>query len=534
MPAKLRATVKGKVRVLAVVLGDQLDRGARLLRELDAEYDALLMAEVSEEATHVPSHKQRTVLFLSAMRHFGLELLRGGFRVRYVKLDARANTHSFSGEIRRAVETLRPERLALTHPGEWRVRAMVEAWKQELGIPIEIYADEHFTASAEEFSSWAQGRKQLVMEYFYREQRKKLGILLEKNGKPAGGQWNYDQDNRQSFKTAPSPPRRYVPRLDAITRDVMRLVQKAFPDAPGRLDGFVWPVTRSQARKALKDFVDHRLEHFGPYQDAMWTGERWLYHSTISPCLNLKLLTVEECVEAALRALRERRAALNSVEGFLRQLIGWREFIRGVYWHEGSDYRARNALNQHGSLPEFYWSGETDMVCLRESIDQVLEHGYGHHIQRLMITGNFALISGVHPGAVADWYLGMYVDAVDWVTAPNTVGMVMHADGGVVGTKPYAASGRYVDRMSNYCSGCRYDPGKRTGEGAASGDGAVCPFTTFYWDFLRRNRECFRSNHRMAMILRNVDRMDPVELKEIAARATRLRQEFGVGSIAPS
>jgi deoxyribodipyrimidine photolyase-related protein len=515
------------------VFGDQLDQRATLLRELNSRNDAVLMMEVSEESTHVPSHKQRTVLFLSAMRHFALDLAGRNFRVRYVKLDARGNTQSFTGEVKRAVRTLRPQRLALTHPGEWRVREMIQKWERGLGLPIELYPDEHFTQSLEDFSAWAGGRKQLVMEYFYRERRKKLGILLESDGKPVGGQWNYDQENRQSFKEAPRPPKRYVARPDDTTKEVIRVVEKHFPNAPGRIDSFGWPVTRSQAKKALANFVDNRLEHFGRYQDAMWLGESWLYHSTISPCLNLKLLSVEECVEAALDALKQGKAPLNSVEGFIRQLIGWREFIRGVYWHEGSGYGLRNTLEQHGSLPEFYWTGETGMVCMRESLGQVIEHAYGHHIQRLMVTGNFALISGIQPRAIADWYLGMYVDAVDWVTTPNTVGMVMHADGGVVGTKPYAASGRYIQRMSNYCSNCRYDPTKRTGEGAGDGEGAACPFTTFYWDFLIRNHDRFRANRRMAMILKNVDRMSGAEVVEIEERAKRLREEYGIGWLKP-
>ncbi len=538
---KLGAEVKGPVRQLAIVLGDQLDHDAPLLDGLDPEQDAVLMMEVEEEAKHVPSHKQRTTLFLSAMRHFAIDLVERGLRVRYVKLDTPHNTQSFDGEVKRAVKVLGPECLKITHPGEWRVKRMVESWS-DLDVPVEVLPDEHFTTTAEEFAEWAESRKTLVMEYFYREQRKKLDVLMTKDGKPRGGEWNYDSDNRDAFKQAPRAPKRYTPRPDDITREVMELVEKRFADAPGRLDAFGWPVTRREARRALRDFVDRRLKHFGQYQDAMWTDEPFLYHSTLSPCLNLKLLGVKECVEAALGALENGDAPLNSVEGFIRQLIGWREFIRGVYWHEGSRYGEGNGLDQHGELPEFYWNGETDMACLRDSIDQVLEHGYGHHIQRLMVTGNFALIAGIHPRAIADWYLGMYVDGIDWVTTPNTVGMVMHADGGVVGTKPYAASGRYIDRMSNYCKGCRHDPVKRTGDGDqgsdddsggknGDGEGSACPFTTFYWDFLIRNRERFRENHRMAMILKNVDTMDDGERGEITSRARRLRKDLGIGRI---
>lgn len=530
MTFELGSTLRGAVRTLAIVLGDQLDRHAPLLEGLDPEQDAILMMEVREEATHVPSHAQRTALFLSAMRHFASELDGDGFRIRYVRLDAPRNTHDFTGEVRRAVEILSPDRLALTMPGEWRVRDRAVAWEDELGLPVTIYPDTHFTSSLEEFSAWAEGRKNLVQEYFYREQRKKLGILVDENGKPRGGRWNYDSENREAFRAAPRAPRPYLLRTDEITREVLDLVRSEFPDAPGQLDSFVWPVTRAQARRALESFIENRLARFGDRQDAMWSGEPWLYHSLLSSSLNLKLLRVEECVEAALEALEEGRAPLNSVEGFIRQLIGWREFIRGVYWNEGSGYLERNALEHHGSLPDFYWTGKTEMNCLRESIGQVLEYGYGHHIQRLMVTGNFALMAGIRPREVADWYLGMYVDGIDWVTAPNTLGMSLHADGGVVGTKPYSASGRYIDRMSNYCEGCRYDPRKRVPDPDGD-DTPPCPFTTFYWDFLIRHRERFSSNHRMGRVLKNLERIDDSEQDAIRKQADDYREEFGIGSI---
>jgi deoxyribodipyrimidine photolyase-related protein len=528
---RLSAGIRGRVRNLALVLGDQLDAEARALRELDPEKDAVLMMEVRQEAEHVPSHRQRTVLFLSAMRHFALELLRRGLRVRYIRLESPQNSGDFYGEISRAVEVLTPQSLSVTHPGEWRVLETLKRWESDHDLPLTIYPDEHFTATAREFETWAEGRKELVMEYFYREQRRRLGVLVDDRGRPQGGRWNYDSENRDPFKGAPEPPRRYSPRTDDVTREVIDLVQRRFPDAPGRLEHFTWPVTRNQAKRALRDFIDHRLELFGRYQDALWLGEPFLYHSTISSCLNLKLLRVEECIDAALEALEGGRAPLQSVEGFIRQIIGWREFIRGVYWREGAGYRRRNRLGQTGSLPELYWTGETDMVCLRESIGQVLEHGYGHHIQRLMVTGNFALTAGVRPREVADWYLGLYVDGVDWVTAPNTVGMVMHADGGVVGTKPYASSGRYIQRMSNYCTSCRYDPGRRSGSGSGDGEGAACPFTTFYWDFLARHRKTFRGNRRMAMALRNLDRMGREEVEALSRHASRLRGDLGIGAV---
>ena len=515
--------VTGSVRRLVLVLGDQLDRSAAAFDGFDAERDALLMMEVEEESTHVPSHRQRTVLFLSAMRHFAIELADRGCRVQYVRLDDGHNTQSFDGEVRRQARRLEPETIVCTHPGEWRILQMMRTWSSELDIDVEILPDHHFLVQPEEFEAWADGRRSLVMEYFYREQRKKLGILVDDDGKPEGGTWNYDAENRESFKSAPNIRRPYRAMPDAITREVIELIERRLPDLPGRLDTFGWPVTRAQARRALKDFIEHRLASFGKYEDAMWTDETTVYHSRLSAALNLKLLSPMECVEAALEAYRMGEAPLNAVEGFVRQLIGWREFIRGVYWHEGPDYAERNALDHEGLLPEFYWTGDTDMACMGQSIGQVLDEAYGHHIQRLMVTGNFALLCGVHPRTVSDWYLGMYVDAIDWVTLPNTLGMAMHADGGVVGTKPYAASGKYISRMSNYCGDCRYDVKLRTGDKA-------CPFNTLYWDFLIRHRERFRKNNRMAMILKNVDRLNREQRTEITVSATSLRTKLGVES----
>ncbi|NNF44961.1 MAG: cryptochrome/photolyase family protein [Phycisphaerales bacterium] len=516
--------VTGSVRHLVIVLGDQLDRSPAAFDGFDERRDAVLMMEVEEESTHVPSHRQRTVLFLSAMRHFAMDLHERGHRVQYVRLDDRHNTQSFDGEVRRHAERLEPESIVCTHPGEWRVLDVMRGWKSDLGIPVDIRPDDHFLVEPEAFAAWAEGRRSLVMEYFYREQRKRLGILVDDDGKPEGGAWNYDADNRESFKRDPQIRRPYHARPDAVTRDVIEMVERRLPDLPGRIDAFRWPVTRDEARRALKDFVEHRLGDFGRYEDAMWTTETTVYHSRLSAALNLKLLSPRECVDAALDAYHAGAAPLNSVEGFVRQLIGWREFIRGVYWFEGDGYADRNGLDHHGRLPDFYWSGDTEMACMRHCVGQVLDEAYGHHIQRLMVTGNFALLSGVHPRAVSDWYLGMYVDAIDWVTLPNTLGMAMHADGGVVGTKPYAASGKYINRMSNYCKECRYDVKERTGETA-------CPFNTLYWDFLIRHRERFRKNNRMAMILKNVDRMTKDERVEITVSANAHRDAFGIGSI---
>jgi deoxyribodipyrimidine photolyase-like uncharacterized protein/uncharacterized protein YbjT (DUF2867 family) len=515
--------VTGPVGQLLVVFGDQLDPRAPALRGLDKKRDAVLLMEVTEEATHVPSHKQRTVLFLSAMRHFALELARRGTRVHYVRLDDADNTQRFETEIERAVRQLRPEKLLVVRPGEWRVMTMVEGLAEHLGVPIELQEAPHFLLTPAEFDEWAQGRKEFLLEHFYRMMRRRLGILLEPDGGPIGGHWNFDRENRRPYKAKRPPPAPWRPRPDEVTQEVIALVEMRFPDAPGRVDSFGWPVTRRGARRALRDFVENRLPRFGDHQDAMIAGQPWMFHSLLSAALNLKLLDPLECVQAATQAYESGNAPINCVEGFVRQIIGWREFIRGIYWHQGPEYADRNVLDQHGALPDLYWTGETEMVCLREALGQVLEYGYGHHIQRLMVTGNFALLAGVQPRAISDWYLAMYVDAVDWVTLPNTLGMALHADGGVVGTKPYAASGRYIARMSNYCKTCRYDPGARAGESA-------CPFTTLYWDFLLRNSARFRRNRRMAMALRNLKTIGASERRKITAQATGLRERLGIAA----
>jgi deoxyribodipyrimidine photolyase-related protein len=470
------------------------------------------------------------VLFLSAMRQAAADWRARGVRVRYIALDDPGNTQTFAGEIARAIADLRPAAIRAIEPGDHRVRREIEAAAGSL--PLELLPDEHFLTTREQFRAWATGRKPpLIMEFFYREQRRRLGVLVDDAGQPEGGTWNYDADNRLPFpKSGPSPrpprPRRFAP--SSITREVIETVRRVMPDLPGSIDDFGWPTTPAEAMLALDDFIATRLASFGPYEDAMWTGEPWTYHSQLSPALNLKLLDPRDCVSAALAAYRAGRAPLQSTEAFIRQIIGWREFIRGVYFFEGDDYGSRNTLAQFGSLPRFYWNADTDMNCLRHAIGEVLDHGYGHHIQRLMVIGNFALISGVHPREISDWFLAMYADAVDWVTLPNTLGMVMHADArtssgaGIVGTKPYAASGQYISRMSNYCSGCRYDPKERHGPRA-------CPFTTFYWDFLIRHRERFASNPRMAMILKNVDRLSKESRAQLTVSAASLRAKYGIG-----
>lgn len=506
-------------RNLIIVLGDQLDGKSAVFDDFDVHQDAVWMAEIRSEAEHVWSHKARIVMFLAAMRHFRKSLERSGVTVEFRELDAPDNRGSFAIELESTIKRLKPEKLVMVQPGEWRVQQDLTETAGRLGIDLEIRQDRHFLCSLDEFRAYAAGRKQLRLEFFYREMRQKHDVLME-NSKPVGGKWNFDSSNRKSFpKEGPDKiplPKRFRP--DSITQDVINLVQRQFADHPGSLERFDWPVTKRQAQQALDDFVQNRLSRFGDFQDAMWTGEAFLYHSRLSAALNLKLLDPMDVIRTAETAWRSGLAPLNAVEGFVRQILGWREYVRGVYWLFMPEYLERNHLKATLPLPDFYWTGETEMNCLRSTIRQTLEYGYAHHIQRLMVTGLYALLSGVDPKAVHAWYLAMYVDAVEWVELPNTLGMSQYADGGVMASKPYVASGKYIQRMSNYCDGCRFDPAKATGENA-------CPFTTLYWDFLHRHREKLKGNNRMLMQIRNLDRKSGEEMDAIRRQAATLRAE---------
>ena len=399
------------------------------------------------------------------------------------------------------------------------MREEIAATAKAVGVPLEIRADRHFLCDAAAFAAHADGRKQLRMEFFYREMRQKTGVLMD-DGKPAGGEWNFDHDNRESFgKDGPGfvpAPRRFPP--DATTREVLAMVAARFAQHPGELKKFDWPVTAAEAREALDDFIAHRLPDFGRWEDAMWSGEPWLYHSRLSAALNLKLLDPREVLAAAERAWREKRAPIASVEGFIRQILGWREFVRGIYWRFMPGYLDRNTLGAEQPLPAFYWTGETEMNCLRHTLRQTLDYGYAHHIQRLMVTGLFSLLLGVHPREIHAWYLAVYVDAVEWVERPNTLGMSQYADGGVTASKPYIASGKYIQRMSNYCTGCRFDPAERTGPRA-------CPLTTLYWDFLLRHEPTLAKNPRIVMLVRNLQRLTTEEKAAIREQAGQVRQD---------
>ena len=512
------------VRHLVVVLGDQLDPHAAAWDGFDPAQDHAWMAEVAEEATHVPSAKQRLVLFLSAMRHFAQTLRQRGVPLHYTQLDDPDNTGTLHDELARTLQRLRPQALVLTAPGDWRVLRQLRAAAAAANVPLQLRDDRHFFSTVRDFSAFAKGQRQVRMAHWYARLRRQHGVLME-GDQPAGGRWSFDADNRASFgpKGPPvnRPPTRFEP--DATTRDVMTLVDTRFPTHPGQTTPFGWPVTRDQALQALQVFVDERLPLFGTHQDAMWAGEPWLYHAHLSSALNLKLLNPREVVAAAEAAWQRGHAPLAAVEGFIRQILGWREYVRGIYWTQMPEYLGQSALNAQADLPDWYWSGDTPMACLSDAITQTLRTGYAHHIQRLMVTGLYALLLGVRPQAVHAWYLAVYVDAVEWVELPNTLGMALFADGGYMASKPYAASGRYIQRMSNHCKGCRYDPGQSTGPQA-------CPFTTLYWDFLLRHQPLLARNPRMALPLKHLDRLDPEERAAIAQQAQALRAPHGGGA----
>ncbi len=487
---------KKKTRVLVPVLGDQLTTDLASLADADKAGTIVLMMEVADETTYVRHHKKKIAFILSAMRHHAADLERLGWTVDYVRLDDPDNCGSFTAEIARAVDRHAPDRIVVTEAGEWRVQAMLDSWETLFGIPVEIRRDDRFLASHADFETWAEGRKVLTMEYFYRQMRTRTGLLMDKDGKPVGGKWNYDHDNRKPAKADLLMPRPLSFAPDSITQDVLALVADRFADHPGTLDGFDFAVTHDDAMRQRRHFLDHALAQFGDYQDAMVTGEPWLWHSILSPYINAGLLDpIDLCREAAAR-YEAGKVPLNCAEGYIRQIIGWREYMRGIYWREGPDYVDRNFLDHHRALPNWYWTGKTDLHCMAEAIDGTLAHAYAHHIQRLMVTGNFALLIGADPRQVHEWYLAVYADAYEWVELPNTVGMSQFADGGLLGSKPYISSGAYINRMSDYCGQCRYDVKQRIGPDA-------CPFNALYWDFLARHEDTLGKNPRLAMPYRN-------------------------------
>ncbi|MDO5648902.1 cryptochrome/photolyase family protein [Paracoccus sp. (in: a-proteobacteria)] len=507
---------------LILILGDQLTPDISSLAGADPARDIIIMAEVAAEAHYADHHKQKLTLIFAAMRHFAQELRDAGWRVDYRPLTD--GVPDLLGAVADAVAAHSPDMVVVTEPGEWRLWDQMQGWDAALNISVLIRDDSRFLCSRDDFSNWAVGRKTLVMEHFYRVMRRKTGLLMD-GDEPIGGRWNFDTENRKPPAGSlflPQPPQGAD---DAITGQVQDMVAARFPDHFGALHPFHWQVTRAGAMAARDRFLRDGLPDFGPYQDAMLTGQAWMYHSILSPYLNIGLLDPLDLCRRAEAEYHAGRAPLESVEGFIRQIIGWREYVRGVYWFKMPDYARENALNATRPMPDFYWTGDTDMNCLRQVITQTIDTAYAHHIQRLMVTGTYALLIGADPDAVHQWYLGVYADAFEWVELPNTIGMSQHADGGVLATKPYAASAAYIDRMSDYCGGCRFDPKARTGEGA-------CPWNALYWDFIARHADRFAANHRMRMIVaawRKKPDAEQAALRDAAVRHLAGLRGYGGG-----
>ncbi|MEM5469611.1 cryptochrome/photolyase family protein [Celeribacter marinus] len=503
---------------VVLILGDQLSPDISSLKDADRDTDLVVMAEVCAEAEYVAHHPKKIALIFAAMRHFVIELRDLGWRVAYTKLDDPDNTHSLYGEARRYAQTHGADEIVMTQAGEWRLRLEAE----ESAIPIRQLPDHRFIAAEPEFALWAQGRKALRMEYFYRDMRRKTGLLMDGDA-PCGGKWNFDHDNRKPAQVdlfAKGPPQ-FEP--DDVTRDVLELVAARFGKNFGDLHPFWFAVTRADARAAQAHFLDHHLADFGTYQDAMLEADKFLHHAVLSPYINIGLLDPLELCREVEKRYRAGDVPLNSAEGFIRQIIGWREYVRGLYILEGPDYTHRNVLDHHRPLPPLYWGAKTKMNCMSRAVEQTRTDAYAHHIQRLMVTGNFALLAGVAPYEVHEWYLAVYADAFEWVEAPNTVGMSQFADGGIIASKPYISSGNYINKMSDYCKGCHYKVATKTGEGA-------CPFNLLYWHFLDRHRDRFARNPRMAQMYRTWDRMDDEKCATVLREAEVVLERLSRGA----
>jgi deoxyribodipyrimidine photolyase-related protein len=495
---------------LILLLGDQCSSSVTSLRGVKSS-DTILMAEVNEEATYVKHHKKKIAFVFSVMRHFAAELKAKKLKVKYIYIDDPENSGSITGEIQRLLKTTKFEQVVVTEPGEYRLLREIKGWQKLFGLPVKIMPYERFIASHKEFETWANNRKQLTMEFWYRQMRRKTNLLMD-GDKPVGGKWNFDKQNRKSLKQNNELRRPLKFETNKITNNVLQVVSNKFSDHFGDLKPFWFAVTAKQAKKAMEHFIKHQLPWFGDYQDAMLSAEPFLFHSVISQYINCGLLDPLEVCQNVEQAFVDGHVPLNAAEGFIRQIIGWREYIRGIYWHQMPEYAKLNVLNATRPLPAFYWDANTEMKCVSDVVNMTRAEGYSHHIQRLMITGNFANLAGLDIKSVCDWYLAVYTDAYEWVELPNTLGMALYADGGIVGTKPYISTGSYINRMSNYCKQCTYNYSKRVGQDA-------CPFTNLYWYYLIRHEERFKDNHRMTLSYKNLSRLSDTEKKQISSQA---------------
>lgn len=496
------------MRTLRVILNDQLNENISSLKDCNKDVDIVFMAEVKEEYTYVNHHKKKIVFLISAMRHFKEQLINNNYNVSYTEITDACNTGSITSEVIRIITDVKSIRkIVITHPGEYRILKYIRNWKTSLKIPVEILPDSRFLSTTKEFQEFFGNHKKLCMEYFYRYMRKKYSILLKQN-RPIGGKWNYDFKNRKFPEKKLKIYGKHKIDIDSITKKVIFSVEKLFFNHFGDIQPFSLAVTRIQALKILYKFSEEKLKYFGEYQDAMIQGEPYMYHAHISLYLNCGLLLPLECIRIAENSYHNAKVPISAVEGFIRQILGWREYIRSIYWLKMPEYYDLNFFETNKNLPSFYWTANTKMNCLHECILETKTNAYAHHIQRLMLLGNFALIAGIDPKQVNQWFLTVYIDAYEWVELPNVTGLALFADGGLVATKPYAASGNYIRKMSNYCKKCQYKVDKKNGSEA-------CPFNYLYWNFLAVNREKIETNPRMTMMYRKYDKMSDDRKKAI-------------------
>lgn len=493
------------VKTIRLILGDQLNRKHSWFEEVDKEVLYVLM-ECRSETDYVRHHIQKVVAFFLSMRNFARELQGSGHSVRYIHLNDPGNQQSFTGNLKSLLEETGASGIECMLPDEWRLDKEFKSFESELGVPVNLVDSEHFLTERDFLGKFFEGKKVWIMESFYREMRRKYNILMEEDGKsPLTGKWNYDAENRKKL-----PKKIEVPQPKAFPKDVseiVKLLEEKGVETIGRLEpkNFIWPISRGESLELLQFFTNHCLGYFGKYQDALDDRFWSVFHSRISFSLNSKLLHPLEVVDAAIKAWRQDDSIdIAQVEGFVRQIIGWREYMRGIYWAKMPDYASLNFFKHKRKLPQYFWTGETKMNCVKNAVDQSLDFAYAHHIQRLMVTGNFALLAGVDPDELDAWYLGIYIDAIEWVEITNTRGMSQFADGGIVGTKPYVSSANYIKKMGNYCGACSYDHKSKTGENA-------CPFNSLYWHFYERNRDKLENNPRIGMMYRTWAKMKDKE-----------------------
>ena len=497
---------------LRLVLGDQLNPLHSWLSEVRADVVYVLM-EVRSETDYVRHHAQKVLGMFAAMRDFAAQLKSAGHRVRYVAIDDPSNRQSLTANLDALIAHYAATAVDYQAPDEWRLDAQLRDWGASCPVPVRMVDSEHFFTDRGDAARQFAGKKQWLMESFYRQQRKKHGVLMTPDGQPEGGQWNFDADNRKPWPGTPAAPADTRPTHDH--RALWQSIQAAGVQTMGepQAEAFRWPLNRREALQQLDHFITHALPHFGDYQDALTQHSWHLFHSLLSFALNTKMLHPREVVQRTEQAWQGGHAPLHAAEGFIRQILGWREYVRGVYWARMPGYTEANHLGHTRPLPEWFWTGDTRMACVASAIGQSLEHAYAHHIQRLMVIGNFALLAGLDPQALHRWYLGIYIDAFEWVEAPNTLGMSQWADGGRLATKPYVSSAAYLQRMGDHCQGCAYDPKVRTGDRA-------CPFNALYWDFFDRHRQHLQGNPRLGVVYHQLARMAGEPLTALKQQAS--------------